>query len=170
MPPDSRSHRQPEISAHPPEFPDYILRRATNRDSQLIWLHISRILESCGITADLESTDQDLNDVEDYHRNGAFYTLWHGDRLIATAAFRIVCPGQAELGRMYVSREYRGKGIGSFLLQHLTKAAIDRGAKLLTLHTASVLKEAIQLYAKHGFTLLQHEKCGNCDVAMAKEL
>jgi putative acetyltransferase len=166
----SRPHRRPQNSAGPPLPSGYKIRLATNRDSHLIWLHISRILESCGIAADIETTDQDLENIEDSYRTGAFYTLWHEERLVATAAFRMVHPGHAELGRMYVAQEYRGKGIGSFLLRHLTKAATDRGARLLTLKTASVLKEAIQLYSKHGFALQQGQKCGNCDVTMVKEL
>jgi putative acetyltransferase len=150
------------VNANDPE-----LRRATNRDASVIWAHISGILGSFGITADLDTTDADLKDIDRFYNCcGAFYTLWEKDRLIGTAAFRLTAEGHAEIGRMYLVAECRGKGLGAFLLNRLLEDAKRKGATQLTLKTASVLTDAIHLYEKFGFQTQRCEASGNCDVLM----
>ena len=59
----------------------------------------------------------------------------------------------AEIRKMYILKAHRGKGLGSYILKFLTDMAKNRGIKKLELETASVLKEAVHLYHKKGFTL-----------------
>lgn len=150
------------VNANGPE-----LRQASNLDAPAIWAHISGILNSFGITADLETTDADLKDIDRfYNRCGAFYTLWDQGRMIGTAAFHLTAEGDAEIGRMYLAANYRGKGLGAFLLKRLLEDAKRTGATRITLKTASVLKDAIHLYEKFGFKTQPCKASGNCDVLM----
>lgn len=59
----------------------------------------------------------------------------------------------AELRRMYVVPEYRGKkhGVADLLLQRLEQLAFDHGHVLLRLETGEVLHRARQFYERHGF-------------------
>ena len=53
---------------------------------------------------------------------------------------------------MYLLRDHRGRGLGKRLLDHALANARQLGFKTVILETASVLKEAITLYERHGFT------------------
>jgi putative acetyltransferase len=148
------------------------LRLATNSDAEFVWRHISTILRSYGIAADRGTTDLDLSDIDrNYNKaGGAFFTLWDEDKLIGTAAFRFIESGHAEIGRMYLLPEYRGQGLGKFLLTEMMDRAKSAGARRLSLKTASVLKEAICLYEAFGFQKVAFESSGNCDVLMSMPL
>jgi putative acetyltransferase len=76
-----------------------------------------------------------------------------------------------ELRKMYLHRDYRGKGMGRGLLEHALAEARRLGFKQVTLETASVLKEAIRLYERYGFKpyIPAHLSC-RCDQAYVLEL
>jgi putative acetyltransferase len=56
-----------------------------------------------------------------------------------------------ELKRMYVRPEFRGRGLGKLMLEHLADHARRNGARLLRLETGIHQKEAIGLYESFGF-------------------
>lgn len=56
-----------------------------------------------------------------------------------------------ELRKMYLDPTCRGKGYGKMLLEDALQAASRLGYRIVSLETASVLKEAIALYRKYGF-------------------
>lgn len=63
-------------------------------------------------------------------------------------------PRIAELKRMYVSREYRGKSVAAKLLERAVNyAKIDHYDRIF-LDTTSVRKRAHRFYEKHGFHLV----------------
>ena len=55
---------------------------------------------------------------------------------------------------LLIKKEYRGKGIGTQLMQHAIKLAKERGARMLVLETQSCNVKAIQFYLKHGYELI----------------
>ena len=56
-----------------------------------------------------------------------------------------------ELKRMYVRPQFRGRGYGKLLLDHLTDYARSRGIGLLRLETGIHQHAAIALYEREGF-------------------
>jgi putative acetyltransferase len=58
---------------------------------------------------------------------------------------------RAELRKMYLAREVRGRGLGKRLLDHVLEEARRRGLQEIWLETNSVLAEAIGLYRRYGF-------------------
>ena len=56
-----------------------------------------------------------------------------------------------ELKRMYVRPQFRGRGLGKTVLNHLTDYARERGVGILRLETGIYQKEAIALYESSGF-------------------
>ncbi len=79
-----------------------------------------------------------------------------------------------ELVKMYLSKSYRGKGIGKILMQKCIEEAKQQGYKKMYLETMPELKLAIPMYEKLGFTFLKGS-LGNsghtgCGVWMIKEL
>ena len=152
---------------------DYTLRKATNADMPAVWALISSVLRSYGITTNEQTTDTDLTDIEAnyWRRKGAFFVLLEGEVVIGTAALHHETDTVCEICRMYLAPQYRGQGLGRRLLEHCLSEASERGFEEMCLKTASVLVEAISLYKRAGFTVVEGaEVGGNCDLVMRRSL
>jgi putative acetyltransferase len=57
----------------------------------------------------------------------------------------------AEIKRMYVVPEARGKGIGSMILRRLEAEAREAGVRVIRLETGPLQPEAIGLYRRFGY-------------------
>ncbi|MCI2418839.1 GNAT family N-acetyltransferase [Saccharopolyspora sp. K220] len=82
---------------------------------------------------------------------GVFLLARHGTELSGCVGIRELEPGVAELKRMYVRPQARGRGIGARLLAAAEEHARDLGFQSVRLETRRDLVEARALYAKHGF-------------------
>ena len=60
--------------------------------------------------------------------------------------------GVAELKRMFVTKQYRGRGLSKLLLEELEKWAVEIGYQSLILETGIKQFEAMQLYQKQGYS------------------
>jgi putative acetyltransferase len=83
-------------------------------------------------------------------------------------------PGCAELVKLYVKADARGRGIGKLLMEKCFESAKRLGYKQLYLETLPELDKAVSMYIKAGFTHLS-ERLGNsghfnCNIWMLKEL
>jgi putative acetyltransferase len=86
-----------------------------------------------------------------------FWTVWAGDKLAGCGALKELDPTHGEIKSMRTSHEFRGKGAGKFVLQHVLDEARARGYIRLSLETGSMaaFEPARRLYGSHGF-----EYCG----------
>jgi GNAT superfamily N-acetyltransferase len=82
---------------------------------------------------------------------GAFVVAYMADRPIACGAVRMLDAGTAEVKRMYVSPDERGRGLGRLLLAAIEAEARALGAQMIVLETGPRQPEAIGLYASAGF-------------------
>lgn len=82
--------------------------------------------------------------------------------------------GYTELVKIYLKKEYRGKGLGRILMKKSIQYAIEQGYSHLYLESFPSLKEAIQLYNKFGFKIVSNRLGDSghfaCNVWMVKEL
>lgn len=62
----------------------------------------------------------------------------------------------AELKRMYVKPEHRGKGIAVGIVNELESWALDLSFRQIVLETGSKQPEAINLYKKAGFSIIEN--------------
>jgi putative acetyltransferase len=83
---------------------------------------------------------------------GIFLVARDGDRAIGCGAVRLDDPMTAEVKRMYVEPDYRGRGVGKAVLDRLEQAARELGAHRLVLETGVYQEAAIALYCHAGFT------------------
>jgi putative acetyltransferase len=81
-----------------------------------------------------------------------------GDRIVGCCALLAMGDGGFELGKMAVSEECRGRGIGKAMLAHAIGRARELGARRLYLETNTKLPNAIHLYESHGFSHLPPER------------
>jgi putative acetyltransferase len=82
---------------------------------------------------------------------GAFLVAYEGSRGIGCGAVRLHEPGVAEIKRMYVVPEWRGRGIAKKLLAELEDQARRIGARRLILETGDRQPEALAVYRRAGF-------------------
>jgi putative acetyltransferase len=82
-----------------------------------------------------------------------FYSSWDGDKLAAVGALKALNAERGELKSMRAAPEYRGKGAGRALLEHLMAEAERRGYRWLGLETGRTepFHPAHRLYAGYGF-------------------
>jgi putative acetyltransferase len=150
------------------------LRYATNADRERIRSLVYGVLEEYGLQPDPGATDADLDDIERsyFARGGTFHVLEDEDGSIVGAYGLYPLADQTcELRKMYLHRDYRGKGLGRHLLEDALARARRSGFTKITLETASVLREAIRLYERYGFKPCEadHLSC-RCDQAYALKL
>ncbi|MFL6575527.1 MAG: GNAT family N-acetyltransferase [Povalibacter sp.] len=94
------------------------------------------------------------------------------DRVVGTVALKAENLEEFELTKMAVDENYQGRGFGQRLLETAIEVASQRGKRRLVLYTQKVLKPAITLYRKNGFTELTEfdRKYARCDTKMEKSL
>jgi putative acetyltransferase len=83
--------------------------------------------------------------------NVRFFVVRRDGRAIGCGALVLAADGSAEIKRMFVVPEERGRGIGRRILTQLEEAARAEGATLMRLETGIHRPEAIGLYRAAGF-------------------
>ena len=86
-----------------------------------------------------------------YKINGEF--IGEGALVLDTGDPDYTIPGQrVYVSRMIVKKEYRGRGIGSEILEFLISKATEMGFSEMTIGVDKDNKNALHLYRKYGFT------------------
>ncbi|MBA2683150.1 MAG: GNAT family N-acetyltransferase, partial [Gemmatimonadaceae bacterium] len=85
-------------------------------------------------------------------------------RAVACGAFRPLSPGIAEIKRMFVEPEYRGRGYSRAMLVMLERLAFESGYTTVWLETRPLQHAAIALYEKLGY-----ERIPNYGMYMGKQ-
>jgi GNAT superfamily N-acetyltransferase len=103
------------------------------------------------------SHDEKLHDFYAvYQEPRSKYFVAHlGDKVVGGAGIAPLEGGDdktCELQRMYILKEARGLGLGAMLINKCLEAAKKFGFSLCYLETTESMKEAQELYRKHGFT------------------
>jgi len=86
---------------------------------------------------------------------GAFLVARDGGRAVGCGAIRLLDARTAEVKRMYVEPDQRGRGVGKAVLASLEEAAHRLGAERLVLETGIYQEAAIALYLGAGFTRVE---------------
>jgi GNAT superfamily N-acetyltransferase len=82
---------------------------------------------------------------------GTFLVARDGERAVGCGAIRLLDADTAEVKRMYIEPDHRGKGVGRAVLEQLEAAANKLGARRLVLETGIRSPEALALYRRAGF-------------------
>jgi putative acetyltransferase len=82
-----------------------------------------------------------------------FYSLWQGDRLAACGALKQLDPSHGELKSMRAHPDFRGRGAGRAMLDHLLGVARRRGYTRVSLETGrpETFRPARELNETNGF-------------------
>lgn len=148
-----------------------VFREAANDDSESIKKLIFSILESYGLRPDPGATDADLDNIEKNYSGGIFLVMEENSGIIGTGGLYPLDRRVAEIRKMYLHGDHRGRGLGREILERLLREAKHLGFKRVTLETASVLQEALGLYRRYGFREHTPEHLSSrCDQAFYLDL
>jgi putative acetyltransferase len=87
------------------------------------------------------------------HQSISFYTVWQNGALLGCGAVKELEPQHGEIKSMRTASAARGRGVASFVLQHILAVAKERGYVRLSLETGAMdfFQPAHALYRKFGF-------------------
>ena len=116
------------------------------------WLN-QRLTDEHGLEFEAEAMVQsDLADPVKFQPPfGRFYLARLSDQALGIGCMKKLEEGVGELQRMYVSPQYRGKGIGRAIANRLIEDARSIGYRKLRLESLDFLREAHSLYRSLGF-------------------
>ncbi len=103
------------------------------------------------------SIREEIGRIKEYYtaKNGQFWVACDADTLAGMVGVEQHSDGAMELRRMYVSSDYRRKGIARKLLDHVENWCHDASYKTLVLSTSELQPAAIRLYETSGFTFIR---------------
>ena len=82
---------------------------------------------------------------------GRFYLLYLNGELAGCVGMKPLDETCAELKRLYIRPEYRGKKRGEYLIRRILSDAKQEGYQYVRLDTLPPLKTALELYRRIGF-------------------
>lgn len=86
---------------------------------------------------------------------GVLWVAWENEEALGCVALQELATDTAELKRMYVRPESRGRGVARRLVEHAIEAASARGYGRLRLGTLTTMRAAQSLYASLGFRRIE---------------
>ncbi len=123
---------------------------------------------------DPTGADWDVLNVEQayWQTGGEFWVVELGKKLVGTAAYYPIDRGKnaVEIRKMYLLPAARGQGLGRYLLQQLEATIAAKGFEQIWIETATVLKEAVQLYERNGYQPSSGVETARCDRVYVKQL
>jgi GNAT superfamily N-acetyltransferase len=146
------------------------VRRATSEESDAAWAIVEEYYEAAGVVA--RDAKEDFARI--YFGDGA--GVWLGT--IANAAVGCVAlrplakfAHSAEVKRLYVQPQYRGRGVAADLYESLEKYAREHGYKWLYLDTTDDMIAAQRFYAALGYELTtRYNDNSQATIFMRKDL
>ena len=132
------------------------IRPAKTVDQDAVRALVFAVLDEYDIEPAPKTTDRDLSDIEDFYKDGMFAVLETADgEIVGTVGLKPMSATACELRKMYLTPKFRGRGFGAKLLKHAIERARALGFSRMELSTKRIMEEAIGLYTKFGFTMLE---------------
>lgn len=135
---------------------------------------IGSVLAEYGLAWHPTEADRDVLEVETFYwqSGGEFWIVEDQGQVVGTAGYYPVARGHqgVEIRKMYLLPRVRGLGLGRFLLAQLESAIALRQFEMIWIETASVLKEAVQLYESSGYQPSSGVETQRCDRVYVKLL
>jgi len=155
-------------------YRDFVIRSWEERDRAFAADVIHSVLTEYGLPWEPTEADRDVLEIEESYLavGGEFWVVEQQGQVVGTAAYYPIKRAQdaVEIRKMYLLPSARRKGLGKFLLKELESAIASRGFQQIWIETASVLKEAVQLYELSGYQAASGVETARCDRVYVKYL
>jgi putative acetyltransferase len=109
--------------------------------------------KSIGLPDDFQGFGEELKGLPGAYGadGGALLIAWVGDAAAGTIALRRLDDRAGEAKRLYLRLQFRGRGLGRYLLENVIERAGAIGYEALYADTLPSMKDALSLYARMGF-------------------
>lgn len=147
-------------------------RLAKSGDEKEILNIIDTVLSEYGLNLEPFGADLDVTDIDKFYfkNNGWFQVIEDNHKIIGSVGIYKIDNSTCELRKMYIHKEYQGRGLGKTLLKNALESAKNLDYSIITLQTNSLLTKALPLYKSFGFKENNDEVCSRCDISMKKEI
>ncbi len=156
------------------QYRDFVIRSWEVRDRTSVVELITTVLGEYGLISEPDGADQDVYHVEEFYTQtgGEFWVVEQHKNLVGTAAYYPIQRGNhaVEIRKMYLLPQVRSQGLGKFLLAELEAVIQTRGFQEIWIETATVLKEAVNLYERYGYQPTTGVETKRCDLVYQKVL
>lgn len=107
----------------------------------------------------IKKLDYDLDDPGAYYLTpgGMFFVLKDQEKIIGTIGIINKGKGIAEFKRLYIDMAYRGKKLGSLLVDTAIAFCRDNNFHKIEFETNKIFTVAHTLYQKRGFTIVEED-------------
>ena len=114
---------------------------------------IKEYVDSLGFSLEFQDIDNELDQLNTVygHPSGLILLAKVSDEFVGVTCLRNLGNFIAEIKRMYVKPDHRGKGLGRKMLNKAKYEAKRLGYRFLRLDTVSDMERAIHLYTSEGF-------------------
>ena len=122
---------------------------------------IGTVFEEYGMSFDPSDFDSDLLDIPRHYtdRGGWFSVLTDEGRVVGTVALVPKDAAACEIKRLYLLPQYRGRGLGRALMEHILDRVREAGFREAVAWSDVRLETAHQVYDRLGF-----ERIGERDI------
>ncbi|MCL1469584.1 GNAT family N-acetyltransferase [Argonema antarcticum] len=155
-------------------YRDFVIRSWSEGDRAFAADVIHFVLTEYGLPWEPDKADRDVLEIEESYLavGGEFWVVEQQGQVVGTAAYYPIKKAQdaVEIRKMYLLPSARRKGLGKFLLKELESAIATRGFQQIWIETATVLKEAVQLYESSGYQPASGVETARCDLVYVKYL
>lgn len=102
---------------------------------------------------EIQNYDEELAHLKDKYGlpYGRLYLAYDGEKLAGCIGLKKIDTQDCEMKRLYVRHGFRGKHIGSRLIERIIEDAREIGYSHMLLDTLPFLESAIHLYREYGF-------------------
>lgn len=102
---------------------------------------------------DIQNYDEELRHLETKYGlpDGRLYLIYCDEKLAGCIGLRKIDNQTCEMKRLYIRPEFRGKKLGSILVEKIITDANEIGYSYMLLDTLPFLQRAIHMYKKFGF-------------------
>lgn len=104
------------------------------------------------IYGEMQDNYSTFNNVEDLKT----IIVYVGSKPAACGCLKLVDDESAEVKRVYVASDYRGKSVSKVVMKELEEWAIEDNIKTLILQTGSKQRPAINLYSSLGYSYIEN--------------
>jgi GNAT superfamily N-acetyltransferase len=130
---------------------EFLLKRtnAADIDFQMLITHLDHELWN-ELNEDQATYDQ-YNKVPDLN---TVIIAYKSKQAVACGCFKEIVPGTVEIKRMFVEKEWRGKGLSKIMLNGLEQWAVEKGYVYAILETSIHFATARRLYETSGYIII----------------
>ena len=132
--------------------PNLIVCRSTE-EYQTARVLVEEYIQSLDVSLEFENMDNELDHLKDYYGppTGLIALIGDGNEFVGCVCVRNLGNFMAEIKRMYVRPDFRGRGMGRKLIKKVMAEAKGLGYRFLRLDTIPQMESAIHLFKSMGF-------------------